>query len=283
MAATIKDVAKAARVSVATVSRALNGFDNVTEKTRLHVVKVAARLGYIPHEGARSLTSRRRPAVVVILPYLYGEFFSELIRGIDRVAANHKLHLLLSCSHGDTAELGAALRAMRGRVDGLLVMSPHVDADVLAKNLPSSMSTVLINTRHDRYSSLMVDNYEGARAMVRHLVGRGHRRIAVIAGPEGNFDARERLRGYKDGLTELLPAQRSQILRGQFTEESGYRAGRQLLSMSERPDAVFAANDMMAIGCLYALNEGGLNVPQDMALGGFDEFPLAREGAPPLS
>src|ERR1700681_685892 len=112
MAVTIKDVAKAARVSVATVSRALNGSGNVTDKTGRHVRAIAAQLGYIPHEGARSLSSRRTQCVGAVLPDLYGEFFSELIRGIDRVARAHGLHLLLSCSHGDVAEVTAALRAM---------------------------------------------------------------------------------------------------------------------------------------------------------------------------
>jgi LacI family transcriptional regulator len=285
MAVTIKDIAKAARVSVATVSRALNGFDNVTEATRRHVCAVATRLGYIPHEGARSLSSRRTQCVGAVLPDLHGEFFSELIRGIDRVARTHGLHLLLSCSHGDVAEVTSALRAMRGRVDGLLVMSPHVDSEVLEKNLHATMPTVLVNTRDggERYSSLMIDNHGGACAMVRHLVGRGYRRIAMIAGPEANFDARERLAGYTDTLAALLPKARTQVLRGDFSEESGYRAGRQLLSMSERPDAIFAANDMMAIGCLFALNEGGLRVPGDIALAGFDDIPIARYVSPPLT
>jgi LacI family transcriptional regulator len=285
MAVTIKDIAKAANVSIATVSRALNGFENVTDKTRRHVCAVAARLGYIPHEGARSLSSRRTQCVGAVLPDLYGEFFSELIRGIDRVARAHGLHLLLSCSHGDVAEVASSLRAMRGRVDGLLVMSPHVDSEVLEKNLPPTMPTVLVNTRYggERYSSLMVDNYGGACALVRHLVGRGHRRIAMLSGPDANFDARERLAGYTNTLAELLPGADPQVLRGDFSEESGYRAGRQLLSMSERPDALFAANDMMAIGCLFALNEGGLGVPGDIALAGFDDIPIARYVTPPLT
>ena len=187
MAVTIKDIAKAAKVSIATVSRALNGFDNVTDETRRHVCAVATRLGYIPHEGARSLSSRRTQCVGAVLPDLYGEFFSELIRGIDRVARTHGLHLLLSCSHGDVAEVTAALRAMRGRVDGLLVMSPHVDSEVLEKNLHHTMPTVLVNTRDggERYSSLMIDNYGGACAMVRHLAGREARQHVAAVGERG--------------------------------------------------------------------------------------------------
>jgi LacI family transcriptional regulator len=285
VAVTIHDVADAAQVSIATVSRVLNGVGNVTEATRRKVTKAAARLSYIPHGGARSLSTRRTNCIGAVLPDLHDEFFSELIRGIDRVARLHTLHLLLSCSHSDVDELAAALRAMQGRVDGLLVMSPHVDAEVLSQNIPPSMPTVLMNTRHDgdRYPSFMVDNYGGARAMVQHLVGRGHRRIALIAGPPANFDSCERLRGYVDALAELLPGISPQILPGDFTEQSGHRAGQLLLSMASRPDAVFAANDMMAIGCAFALNEAGVTVPDDLALAGFDDIPIARCVSPPLT
>lgn len=114
MAVTIQDVADAAEVSIATVSRALNGNGRVTEQTRRKVADVAVRLGYIPHGGARSLSTRRTNCIGAVLPDLHGEFFSELIRGIDRAARVHGLHLLLSCSHGDVEELAAALRSMQG-------------------------------------------------------------------------------------------------------------------------------------------------------------------------
>ena len=192
MAVTIKDVAKAARVSVATVSRALNGFSNVNDATRAKVLAAAARLGYVPHEGARSLSSRRTRCVGAVLPDLHGEFFSELIRGIDRSARVHGLHLLLSCSHDDASETAAAIQAMRGRVDGLLVMSPDGGGKGLEKNVPHAMPMVLVNSGDggERHSALVLDNYGGACSMMRHLVGRGHRSVAIIAGPEANFDAR---------------------------------------------------------------------------------------------
>jgi LacI family transcriptional regulator len=285
MAVTIRDVAKAARVSLATVSRALNGSPVVTPRTRKRIESVAARLGYVPHEGARSLSSRRTGCIGAVLPDLHGEFFSELIRGIDRAARGHRLHLLLASSHGDAEEAAAALRAMRGRVDGLLVMSPYVDRHVLEANLLPSMPTVLLNTDAggERYPSLVVDNYGGAVAMMRHLAGRGHRRIAMISGPEDNFDARARLAGYVDALHELRPGTSAQVLRGDFTEASGHGAGKRLAAMSRRPDAVFAANDMMAVGCLYAFREAGLEVPGDIAVAGFDDVPIARYVSPALT
>lgn len=283
---TIKDVAREADVSVATVSRALNGHDNVAEPVRRLVMETASRLRYQPHAAARSLSSRRTQTIGVVLPDLHGEFFSELIRGIDQVARAHRKHLLVSSYHGHPEEQGAALQAMRGRVDGLLVLSPYADRPgFLTDNLPDSLPVVLINTQlpESGYPALSIDNYRGAVAMVEHLVQAGHKRIAFIGGPADNFDARERARGYRDALARLLPKQAPWELDGDFDEASGYEAGRKTLEAEVRPDAVFAANDMMALGCLYAFNQAGVRVPEDIALAGFDDIPLARFVHPPLT
>ena len=283
MTATIKDVARAAGVSVASVSRALNGHDSVTDATRQRILKVAGEMRYVPHAGARSLITRRTDTVGVLLPDLHGEFFSELIRGIDTAARARGRHLLISSSHGSASEAAQALRTLQGRVDGLLVMSPHADTRMLSANLPASLPTVLMNTRiaSGSYVALSVDNYGGATAMMRHLQDGGYRRIAFIGGPPQNFDADERLRGYRDALARQHA--RETVLAGDFTEASGYRAGLEILARDERPDAIFAANDMMALGCLFALGEHGLSVPGDIALAGFDDVPIARFATPPLT
>lgn len=282
---TIRDVARAAKVSVATVSRALNGHDNVTEAVRRRVLAVANELRYSPHHAARSLSSRRTHTIGVVLPDIHGEFFSELMRGIDQVARESGLHLLVSSYHGHPEEQAAALRAMRGRVDGMLVMSPHTgDLDAIGDHL-AALPTVLINSQpiDSGQIALGIDNYGGARRMVEHLLACGHRRIAFIAGPPNNFDAHERLRGYRDALSEADPAAEPIVLPGDFSEASGHLAGQQLLASAARPQAVFAANDMMALGCLYALNQAGVRVPQDIALAGFDDIPLARYVMPSLT
>ncbi len=284
MAITIKDVAREANVSVASVSRALNGHDSITEDTRKRILAAAAKLRYIPHSAARSLITRRTQTIGAVLPDLHGEFFSELIRGIDLAARARGLHLLVSSSHGDAEEAAVAVRAMRGRVDGLLVMAPNADAGFLEDNLPAALPTVLMNTHGGgAHAALNVDNYAGARAMMRHLFACGYRRIAHITGPANNYDAQERLRGYRDTLKMLVPTSEPLVLPGDFSEESGYRAGHELVAMHERPDAVFAANDMMAIGCLYAFNEAHLRVPEHIALTGFDDVPIARFVSPPLT
>ena len=285
MATTIKDVARAAGVSVATVSRAINGAENVTPETRQRVKAAALQLRFTPSSAARSLITRRTHTVGALLPDLFGEYFSELIRGIDLKARARGLHLLVSSSHGDAQEAASALRAMHGRVDGLLLMSPHIDTASLAANLPLGLPVVLINTRlpEDGLSSFAVDNHGGAFAMTRHLISRGHRQVAFIGGPDNNYEAQERLRGYRSALAGLLPGAPELVLPGDFTEESGWRAGSEIATLAQRPTAVFCGNDMMAIGCLAALAEAGVRVPQDIALAGFDDIPIARYVTPPLT
>jgi LacI family transcriptional regulator len=283
VAVTIKDVAREANVSVASVSRALNGHGGVTADTLERIREVAARLRYVPHGAARSLITRRTHTVGALLPDLYGEFFSELIRGIDLAARAHGLHLLVSSSHDDADEAAAALRAMQGRVDGLLVMSPHADAAFLRQNLPVGLPTVLMNTvlDGDDYPALSVDNHGGARLMTEHLLNGGHRRVAFIQGPPKNRDVAEREASYRKVVAER--GQQAIVLPGDFNEDSGYRAGQQLLAMQPRPDAVFAANDMMAIGCMAAIREAGLRIPDDIAVAGFDDVPMARYVTPALT
>lgn len=279
---TIHHVARAAGVSVATVSRALNGGGGVLPETRLRVEEAARALRFTPSSAARSLSTRRTDTIGALLPDMHGEYFSELIRGIDRAARARGLHLLLSGSHGDASEAAAALRAMSGRVDGLLVMTPHADADFLQQNLPANVPVVLLNTGLEvaGHARFMVDNHGGARTMARHLVGSGRRRVAFIGGPSDNDEAQARLAGYREGLKAGM---REAVFDGDFTEESGWAAGRRIALSRPRPDAVFAANDMMAVGCIAALREAGLRVPEDIAVAGFDDIPIARYVSPALT
>ncbi|MEN1957195.1 LacI family DNA-binding transcriptional regulator [Luteimonas changyuni] len=286
MAVTIKDVARESGVSVATVSRAINGHDNVAPAVRERVLRVARELDYAPHQAARALSSRRTHTVGVVLPDLHGEFFSELIRGIGQVARANGLHLLVSSDHGEPTEQGAALQAMRGRVDGVLVMAPTDEGSrFLARHLTPALPAVLINTVDPGGTrpAVGVDGYGGARTMVRHLVASGHRRIAFVSGPADNHDARERRRGYEDELAASLPGSTPHVLEGDFSEASGLHAAGRLLAGASRPDAVFAANDAMAVGCMRGLVDAGVAVPADIALAGFDDIPLARHLQPALT
>lgn len=282
---TIRDVAREAGVSIASASRALNGLTNVTAEMRERVWAAANKLKFVPHSGARSLTRRKSDAIGVILPDLFGEFFSEVVRGIDRVAHQAGMQMLLGNMHGNVQETITAIRTMRGRVDGLLVMPSNVDMDFLANSLPPDVPTVLLNQDGAAFdiSSVAIDNHAGAYQMTSALLDRGYKRIVHIAGPKGNGDAEERQRGFADAMSKLAGNKLPAILPGDFTEESGAEAAR-LIMASEMPvDAIFAANDMMALGCMMALADLGVAVPGKIAVAGFDDIPLAHYVAPSLT
>lgn len=283
---TIKDVAREAGVSVATVSRVYAGSDLVSEQTRVHVREVGGRLNYTPHAAARSLSTNKTNTIGVLLPDLYGEFFSEVIRGIDQAARPFGYHLLVSSAHEEQSAVDAALGSMRGRVDGLIFMSPDLDARAALSRLPAHLPVVVLNSPDEgtQAGSIIIANYEGAHAMVRHLMALGHRRIAIIKGAVGNFDAAERLRGYRAALQDSgIPPEPRWELQGDFSENSGFAAANEVLALSPRPTAVFAANDSMAIGALYGFRQAGLQVPADIAVTGFDDIPIARYLEPPLT
>lgn len=276
--ATIRDVARRAQVSVASVSRALNGLDNVSEETRSRVLAAATDLGYVPHAGARSLSLARTNAIGVVLPDVHGEFFSEIVRGMDSAASKLGYLLLMSNMHGSGPQPETVLRAMRGRVDGLLVMAPHLDRATIERALPARTPAVLINAPADvrSFSNLRVDNEAGVEAVIAHLAALGARRIVHIGGPPDNLDAQERAAAYRRAIGRLAPGQDAVILPGDFTEEAGVTAIEGALAQGARFDAVFAANDMMAIGALQALGAAGLRIPADVAVAGFDDVPIAR-------
>lgn len=282
---TIRDVAREAGVSVASASRALNGHDNVTLETRERVQTAASKLRYVPHSGARSLTRQKADAIGVVLPDLFGEFFSELIRGIDRIAHGHGLQLLLSNMHGNPHEATNAARAMRGRVDGLLVMAPDVRRERLFEALSPGLPAVLLNC-HDPapdIPSVGIDNRGGARTMTLHLVERGYRRIAFVAGPRLNRDSIERLEGFREAIAEATGERDPIVIPGDYSEGSGAEAARLLLAGRLQVDAIFCANDMMAIGCCGVLAEAGVAIGRDVGVAGFDDIPIAHYAAPSLT
>ena len=278
---TIRDVAAKAGVSVATVSRVFNQKGPIREDTIRRVMDVASAMQYVPHAGARSLSTRSTRTIGVLLPDLHGEFFSEVIRGVDVAARQRGYHILVSGSHSDAEEMSAMLRALRGRVDGLIVMSPDLGLGSISRALAPDTPVALLNCAASGRRTIRIDNFNGAHAMTDHLLALGHRRIAFITGPERNADAAERRRGYREAV-ESRSAEAIEIA-GDFIEDSGHRAVPRILGMSPRPTAIFAANDAMAIGALRALREAQVRVPEDLSLAGFDDVPIARYLTPPLT
>ena len=270
---------------MATVSRVMNNSGPVNDATRQRILKAATTLNYVPNSAARSLIMARTSTIGVLLPDMYGEFFSEVIRGVDLMARQRGYHLLVSSSHYERQDIDAAMRAMRGRVDGLIVMSPDLNAESLEQNLPSTLPAVLLNcaAHGSAFDLVGIDNRGGAAAMVRHLQKLGHRRIAVIKGAPRNFDSHERLESYRELLRGVGSYVPEYEVGGAFTEQSGYEATRRILALPERPTAIFAFNDAMAVGALSALQEAGIRVPEQMSVGGFDDIPMARYLNPPLT
>jgi LacI family transcriptional regulator len=283
---TIRDVAREAGVSVATVSRVLNDSGPVRAETRRRIDEVAHRLQFTPNPTARSLSMRCTHTIGVLLPDLYGEFFSEVIRGIDQTVQQNGYHVLISSSHNSPREVERALSAMRGRLDGLILMVPDLELETVEPYLPRRIPVVLLNAdlKQTAYNSLNIDNVGGARAITMHLLERGHRSIGMIQGPELNRDARDRARGFAEAMhARGLAGDSALLMRGDFTEASGHRATRTLLDSGRAVTAIFAANDSMAVGALSALREAGRHVPDEVAVVGFDDIPIAQYLNPPLT
>src|SRR6202140_3495547 len=199
---------------------------------------------YVPHRGARSLITSKTETLGVLLPDLYGEFFSEIIRGREKTAHQNGFHLLISRTYAGKHEIETAMRAMRGRVDGVVVLSPDLDADSLL-NLPSTIPVVLLCSaaKGSEMDSLTIQNCRGAREMVAYLVSLGHRRIAIIKGSPRNYDATERLRGYRNALRDAgITPEESLERAGDFTEQAGYAAAIELLAMRNRPRAALPSD-----------------------------------------
>lgn len=280
----MRQVARQAGVSIATVSRVFNG-GPVGADTRERIERVAREMRYVPNRAAQSLNTAQTHTIGVILPNLYGAFFSELLRQLDVAARESQYHLLVSGSYAGLDELAASLRAMSGRVDALVVMSPIVDVDVIDANLPPSVPTILLGetTASSSHGAFGVDNVAGARAMTEHLIGLGHRRIAHLRGATGNRDAADRLEGWRTAMLAAGLPTDELVLSGDFTEASGHRAAQALVEAGALPDALFASNDAMAIGAMSAFQDAGLAIPDDIAVAGFDDVPLARYLQPALT
>jgi LacI family transcriptional regulator len=282
----IVEVAKKAGVSIATVSRVINGSGKVREKTKERVLAVVQELKYSPNPAARGLIMRRTEAIGLLLPDLHGEFFSEIIRGADEAVQLKGYHLIVSSSHNEIKEIEAALRFMRGRVDALVVMSPLVHSEILLMNLPKSLPVVLLNCHSSNmmFDTIMTDGFNGAKEMISYLLDLGHRKIAIIKGGDENIESRERMNGCQSAFNERQMALDGRLVfKGEFTEESGYKAAVQAIRSEDRPTAIFAFNDSMAIGAIGAIREAGLQIPSDISVCGFDDIPVAQYLSPSLT
>ncbi len=286
MAITIRDVAREAGVSPATVSRVFNDDSLVQAATRARILAAAKKLRYVPNATARSLSLRKTQTLGFIVPEPHREFFSEVIRGIDETAHQHGYALIISSTHNRRQQLRSALAAMNGRVDGLLVLSPIYTAADLADELPARLPTtfLLSNTDGTASTGFVTDNVQGARDAVAYLVSMGHRRIALLRGQTENRDTRDRQQGYTEALAAAgIAFDPALVVEGDYSQASGYEAARHLLRLPTDATALFAMNDYMALGAVGAFQEQGVRVPEDVSVVGFDDILSARYANPALT
>lgn len=283
----IKEIARIAGVSTATVSRTLNGKGPVREETRHKILRIAREYHYKPNPIARGLSSHKTDTIGVILPELTDEFFMDLIHSIDEEAYRANRYVMISSSHSQRDIMETLIEFMgSGRVDGVILMVPEIDAGQVALLKKSRRPIVLLNAAKqiEDMVSFNVNNCQGAAAAVEHLIGHGYRNIGMIKGPQGNSDADERFKGFTEALEKHnLPVQNDLIVSGNFTIKAGYYGLMRLLSQPVKPRAIFAANDMMALGAYEAAKSSNIRIPQDLAVAGFDDIFLSRLLTPRLT
>lgn len=291
---TLHDIAQRCDVSIATVSAVVNGAGWVSDATRSRVSAAVADMGYHPNQFARGLKKQEGHAVGVIVSDLTNPFFTQIVRSLSHAvhAAGRALSL---CDSDHQHALGATdLRMLlEGQVIGLVIVGDSVPEAALGDFVRQRPHVPVIVIEREyaipQVSTLLVESEQGAYTATAHLVERGCRRIALIAGPSSGagsatYGRIQRYHGYCRALVERgFPLDPELVVEGNFRYESGREAMRRLLALRRPPDAVFSVNDMMAVGALSAIREAGLRVPHDIALVGFDDVPITALMQPPLT
>lgn len=287
MAATIKQVAQRARVSMSTVSHVLNGTHYVSPELTERVLNAVKELDYQLNPVARSLAGGRSSTIGLLLPDLYSGYFGAILRGIDQVLADADYEMLLYTTHHKTARESEFVNSLvRGLAEGLLLVLPYNPDAYLGLLHKKRFPYVVIDHQgFDDFSATVVaTNWQGAYEATRHLIGLGHRRIGFIAGASHTSSAIERLNGYRAALEESeLPFDPDLVGDGNFERVEAYDVTEQLLDLSDPPTAIFAANDVSAFGVIDAVRNRGLRIPADISVVGFDDIPEASSMRPALT
>lgn len=283
--ATIDDVAQQAGVSISTVSRVLNRRDRVHPGTRARVEAAMNQLRYRPSALARGLALKRCQTIGLLAPNITDPFFVEMVRGVEQAAADAGYGLLIARQHHPTEERRYLSLFTNSCVDGVVLVAIGVRRRYLDSLLEERLPFAIIQQDLGmNVPTFITDNYTGARALGEHLLAHRFERIAYISGSDDTPDSAERLRGLGDALrAKGRSIDDVLIVRGDFGHASGYRAALQLLALPQPPDAIFAANDQMAVGAIEAARDLGLRVPEQLAVCGFDDTDLARYITPRLT
>ena len=286
---TIYDLARKLNVSIATVSRALKDDPVVSKKTKKKIFDLAEEMGYRYNHFARNLREQRTYTIGVIVPRLNSYFMSTVIAGIESVANNEGYTLIISQSSEDAGkEIASAKTMFNNRVDGMLVSLAYDTEDIshfdqfIKKNIPLIFFDRVSD--HPECTSVLIDNRKGAYEATSHLIAQGCRRIVhLTATPKRNVYI-DRLAGYKQALADhQIPFDEKYVLINNLSQEAGTQAAAAILQMNPLPDAIFAANDNCAVGCMLALKKAGIRIPQDMAFAGFNNDPVSTVIEPNLT
>ncbi len=282
----IREVARLAEVSVATVSRALQQPELVSLKTRNKVLAAVKQAGYQPNLLAVKFRSGKSHNLVVLVPTVANVFFARVISGMQEAAHQRRYALLLGNTLADDeAEIAYARLVQTSQADGLIQLrafDPFATLDMQCERLPMVNACEVLDKAP--CPVVVLDNRAAAAAMTEHLISLGHRRIAMIKGPARSPLTRDRVAGYRDALQAAgIEFDESLLQPGNFTLQSGHQAASELLQRELPPTAIFCENDEMAIGAIQSLKQHGLRVPQDVSVAGFDDISFAAFCDPPLS
>jgi LacI family transcriptional regulator len=284
---TIIDVAREAGVSYGTVSRVINDSPNVKDETRERVKEVIQKLGFVGNRSARSLVSGRSQVIGMLLPDLGTAYIGEIIRGIDIELESEHYDLMLYTTHRREAkESGYISSLIQGGVDGVILVLPRNPANYLEKLRDLQFPYVLVDHQgiDDLGPAVGAANFQGAFDATQYLLSLGHSQIAIITGSMDLGCSQDRLAGYRSALEKnQIHIPTEWIVGGDFEQASGYNGAKNLMSLPERPTAIFASNDMMAFGVMNAVRDMGLKIPGDISVIGFDDIFQAGQTRPGLT
>jgi DNA-binding LacI/PurR family transcriptional regulator len=284
----IKEVARRARVSTATVSRTINRIGNVQPRTAERVWKVIESLGYYPNIHARTLVSGKSNLLGLVISDISNPFFPELVKSFEDMALQNNFEVIITDTNYQPARMVSCIRRMLERkVDGVAVMTSEMDQDVVIDEFARRHIPIVfldVGKVKDRISNISVNYGQGVEEAVSHLVTLGHSRIGFISGPISLRSARTRRDAFLKCLSEFELARDPHLVEeGNHKIDGGERAMRNLLAMPQPPTAVLTSNDLTAIGALRALHIAGLRIPEDMSVVGFDDIDISHTTHPPLT
>lgn len=283
----IRQIAKRAKVSTATVSRTINRIPTVDPRLSKRVWKVIEESGYHPNIQARALVSGRSHILGLVVSEITNPFFPEIVQAFENIAVEHGYEILLASTVHDPKRMDMSVRRMtERRVDGVAVMTFGMEDLLLEDPELSNVPLVFVDVgpKRPRVSNIQIDYVSGIRQAVQHLAALRHERIAFISGPWALKSAISRRRAFERAMIEIgLEVQKNLVLEGDHTLEGGVTAMRALLSLPERPSAVLCSNDMTALGVMHKCYEEGLAIPGNLSLVGFDDIRLAQFVLPPLT